>query len=106
MMVSRSLFRELGGFDEGLTVDFGDIDFCLRAGELGKRVVWTPRAFLRHHERSSLPRRTHPRDYERFRRRWRAPFPKGIPFIIRSSSPPRTSYPMARLFSADVSTPR
>jgi GT2 family glycosyltransferase len=33
-----------------LPVAFNDIDFCLRLGEAGWRVVWTPFAELTHHE--------------------------------------------------------
>lgn len=51
MAVPAAVFRELGGFDEkNLTSNFQDIDFCLRAGENGLQVVWTPFANLVHHE--------------------------------------------------------
>lgn len=80
MMIRRSLFGELGGFDEALAIDFGDIDFCLRAGERGARVVWTPHSVLIHHERSSLPWRTHTPDHVRFRRRWNGSFAEGDPY--------------------------
>jgi glycosyltransferase involved in cell wall biosynthesis len=50
MMVPRTVFAELGGFDENYEIGYGDIDFCLRAGEAGYRVVYTPFAELVHHE--------------------------------------------------------
>jgi len=50
MMIPKSVFAELGGFDENYEVGYGDIDICLRAGEAGYRVVYTPFAELLHHE--------------------------------------------------------
>ena len=51
MVVRRSVFERLGGFDEvHLAVACGDVDFCLRAREAGWRVVWTPYAVVMHHE--------------------------------------------------------
>ena len=51
LMVRREVFEKLGGFDESrLPVTFNDVDFCLRARELGWRVIYTPYAELTHHE--------------------------------------------------------
>lgn len=50
MMVRRSVFEELGGFDEELGVAYNDIDLCLRAGRSGKKVLYTPYAQLYHYE--------------------------------------------------------
>lgn len=45
------VYRRLGGLDaENLPVAFNDVDYCLRARELGLRVIWTPYAELYHHE--------------------------------------------------------
>jgi len=49
-MVRRELFEQLGGFDEAFPVEFNDIDFCLRCGQLGFRHVVVPEAVLMHHE--------------------------------------------------------
>jgi glycosyltransferase involved in cell wall biosynthesis len=47
MVFRREVFMEAKGFDGELPmVDFGDVDFCLRVGELGYRVIWTPFAEL------------------------------------------------------------
>jgi GT2 family glycosyltransferase len=49
MLTRTAFFRELGGFDEAnLPVQFNDIDFCLRAIAVGKRVVYEPAAVLTH----------------------------------------------------------
>jgi GT2 family glycosyltransferase len=54
MLVSRACFEALGGFDEEtFPIAYNDVDFCLRAGAGGWRVVWTPFARLVHHESAS-----------------------------------------------------
>ena len=53
LMVRRELFERVGGFDEALPVEFNDIDFCLRLGQLGYRNVIPPEAVLVHHESQS-----------------------------------------------------
>lgn len=50
LMTSRSLFDELGGLDEEFAVAYNDIDYCLRAGKRGMRVVFCPAAMLYHYE--------------------------------------------------------
>jgi len=42
MMMKKSLFVELGGFDPAMTGELADADLCLRAQKLGLRVVCTP----------------------------------------------------------------
>jgi GT2 family glycosyltransferase len=51
--VRRSVFFEAGGLNEELRVVFNDIDFCLRIGDHGYRIVWTPFAELFHLEAAS-----------------------------------------------------
>jgi GT2 family glycosyltransferase len=51
MAVRREAWDHVGGMDGiNLPVAFNDIDFCLRLGESGWRVVFTPYAELIHHE--------------------------------------------------------
>jgi O-antigen biosynthesis protein len=51
MAVRREAWDHVGGMDAvNLPVAFNDIDFCLRLGEAGWRVVFTPYAELIHHE--------------------------------------------------------
>jgi len=55
MALRRNVFDAVGGLDEvNLPVAFGDIDLCLRIGERGLRVIWTPFAELYHLESASL----------------------------------------------------
>lgn len=48
MMVKRSVFDEVGGFTKEFTIAYSDIDFCLKAQELGYYIVYTPYAKLSH----------------------------------------------------------
>ncbi len=51
MVVRRAAWDALGGLDEEVFgVSFNDVDFCLRLGQAGWKVVWTPAAELYHHE--------------------------------------------------------
>jgi len=53
LMSRRSVFEELGGFDENLQVAFNDVDYCLRLKDAGYQVLYTPHAELIHHESAS-----------------------------------------------------
>lgn len=52
----RSVFDELGGYDESLAVGFNDGDMCLRARHAGYWVVYNPFVELYHREFSSRSR--------------------------------------------------
>jgi hypothetical protein len=56
MLVRASLFRDLGGFDEGFAIALNDVDFCLRARRAGWRIVYCAEAVLTHYESLSLGR--------------------------------------------------
>ncbi len=49
-MMRRKVFDEIGGYDQGYKLAFGDIDFCLRVHEQGYRNIYTPFARLYHYE--------------------------------------------------------
>lgn len=74
MMVRRSVFESLSGFDEAFQVAFGDVDFCLRLRDLGLLVVYTPLATLYHHESASRGTLHPPQDDRLLRDRWRRYF--------------------------------
>jgi O-antigen biosynthesis protein len=51
MALRRSVYLEVGGMNEtDFPVAFNDVDLCLRIGELGHAIVWTPYAELYHSE--------------------------------------------------------
>jgi GT2 family glycosyltransferase/2-polyprenyl-3-methyl-5-hydroxy-6-metoxy-1,4-benzoquinol methylase len=55
MLIRRDVYAELGGMDsDNLAVLFNDVDFCIRAGQQGYRIVWTPFAMAIHHGSASL----------------------------------------------------
>lgn len=57
LAMRRAVFLEVGGLEEShLKVTFNDIDLCLRVGERGYRIVWTPFAELFHLESMSRGR--------------------------------------------------
>jgi GT2 family glycosyltransferase len=92
MMVRRSVFTELGGFDERLRVAFNDVDFCLRARECGLLVVQTPHAVLRHHE-SATRGPLHPgAEYRFMRRRWSDVIEAGDPYYNPNLTLDREDY--------------
>ncbi|MBW1698264.1 MAG: glycosyltransferase [Deltaproteobacteria bacterium] len=68
MMIRRSVFHEVGGFDENITHAFNDIDLCLKIREKGYRVIYTPYAELYHHESLSRGYEDTPEKQERFNR--------------------------------------
>jgi GT2 family glycosyltransferase len=70
--IRRSVFFEVGGFDQiNLPVSFNDIDLCLRLGDYGYRVVWTPFAELFHLESASRGKEdVDPVTRERFLSEW------------------------------------
>jgi GT2 family glycosyltransferase len=53
MAVPRAAFEALGGLNEALPVACNDVEFCLRLGALGYRVIFTPWAVLTHHEQAT-----------------------------------------------------
>ncbi|OUQ46184.1 glycosyltransferase family 2 protein [Lachnoclostridium sp. An118] len=53
MMISKELFKKIGGFDEKLKVAFNDIDLCMKIREQGLLIVYTPYAELYHYESKS-----------------------------------------------------
>ncbi len=67
LMVKASIYHEVGGLDEGLSVAFNDIDFCLRVRNAGYRNVWTPYAEMYHHESASRGTEDTPEKQARFK---------------------------------------
>ncbi len=53
MLVRREVFRELGGFNEKLPLNYNDVDFSLRVRQNGLRVVLSPQAEAIHFHMTS-----------------------------------------------------
>ena len=54
MLIKRSLFEKIGGFDERFDVYYGDSDLCLNAQKYGFKVIYTPYAILKHDGSSKI----------------------------------------------------
>lgn len=66
LMVRRTVWNQVNGFDESLAVAFNDVDFCLRVKAVGYRNVWTPYAEMNHHESASRGNETTPEKQARY----------------------------------------
>lgn len=53
MMVKRSVFQEVGGFDERFKVSCHDVDFCLRVNKAGYRVAYNGTIEFYHQENAT-----------------------------------------------------
>ncbi|MGB8652225.1 MAG: glycosyltransferase [Mycobacteriales bacterium] len=69
-LMRRTVFDEVGGYDTELPLNYNDIDFCLRVGARGYRVVQLNAARLVHHESVTRPRGVHSSEQELFQSRW------------------------------------
>jgi len=86
MMCRRQVFEELGGFDEALAVELGDIDFCLRLRRAGYRIIYTPHAELVHHESHTKGTSGSYHDTRVFLRQWIDEIRRGDPFYNENLS--------------------
>jgi GT2 family glycosyltransferase len=69
--IRRAVFFEAGGLDEvNLWRAYSDVDFCLRIGDHGYRVVWTPFAELFHLDPESCGPENTPTKRMLFSREW------------------------------------
>ena len=87
LMISRSDFDAIDGFDEAFTVAFNDIDFCLKVRSMDKLVVFNPYVELYHYESKSRGAEDTPEKLERFRKevrrfrkKWKEILDKGDPY--------------------------
>jgi glycosyltransferase involved in cell wall biosynthesis len=84
MMVKKSAFYQIGGFDERFSVGFSDIDLCMRSREHGFVNVITPFAELLHYESATRGKTyvgdSHPEDTALFREKWEEFISAGDPY--------------------------
>lgn len=87
LMVRKTVFDAVKGFDEDFALDFNDIDLCLRLGQLGYRTVWTPHAELYHFESKTRGYAINQsqqirfmRETQRFQTKWASLFQNGDPY--------------------------
>ena len=70
MLVRRDVYWTIDGFDEEMGVVYNDVDFCLRMGRSGRKVLYTPYAQLEHDESSSRGPLNPSDDIDLFFTRW------------------------------------
>ena len=87
LLMKKSIFEEIGGFEEKLAYAFNDVDLCLRIREKGYLVVYNSEAWLYHYESKSRGLEDTPEKVARFnqemdycRSRWRDILRDGDPY--------------------------
>ena len=87
LMIKRSVFEQVEGFDEGFKVALNDIDLCLKVRKSGYDVIIHPGVELYHYESKSRGLEETPEKHERFKReisrfrdRWKKELDEGDPF--------------------------
>ena len=67
----RQVLEAVNGFDEGFSLEFNDVDLCLKIRQAGWRIVYTPFAEMIHSEKASRGERVPPGEQTaRFLGRW------------------------------------
>jgi GT2 family glycosyltransferase len=110
LLTRRSVYEAVGGLDEdNFAVAFNDIDFCLRVGVAGYRVLWTPFARLLHDSSASLNAAVEQKSVEekqaRFRRERVAMFQRWLPQIAFDPAYNRNLTAMAMGFAVETEGP-
>lgn len=87
MLVKKSDFQEVGGFDESFQVAFNDIDLCMKLRAGNKKIVFTPYAELYHYESKSRGLEDTPekqfrfdKEVKRFQKKWGKWLENGDPY--------------------------
>jgi GT2 family glycosyltransferase/glycosyltransferase involved in cell wall biosynthesis/2-polyprenyl-3-methyl-5-hydroxy-6-metoxy-1,4-benzoquinol methylase/Flp pilus assembly protein TadD len=71
LLIRRSVFAEIGGFDEGFINGFEDVDLCLKVRDKRGRIVYQPRSVLYHLESQTPGRKQHDQsNANRLHQRW------------------------------------
>ncbi len=72
LLTDTELFRTLGGFDEdNFSVEFNDVDYCLRAKEFGKKIVYAAEVELTHITSASRGNTYNPQEHINFLEKYR-----------------------------------
>jgi GT2 family glycosyltransferase len=83
LMLRKTLFDELGGFDEAMPIGFNDTDLCLRIRAAGYRILYDGATILYHYEsatRSQTRQVFHPEDTSAMIEKWGDVLRAGDPF--------------------------
>lgn len=91
MMVKKSLFDQINGFDVDFKVAFNDVDFCLRLMEKGFHNIFNPYCEMYHYESASRGYEDTPKkskrfeeEVKKFKNKWKDFLKKGDPYYNKS----------------------
>lgn len=70
-LMRREVFDRVGGYDTRLPLNYNDVDFCLKVGDRGWRIVQANDVRLVHHESMTRPRGVNSVEQFAFLDRWR-----------------------------------
>ena len=84
-MVKRDLFHLVSGFDEDFSVNFNDVDFCLKLRKEGYLNIFIPHVHLYHHEKATREK-TEPdalisKEILIFRKKWKTELMSHDPYL-------------------------
>ena len=96
MMMRRSLFEEVGGFNEHFFTAYQDVDLCLRLRERHLRIIYTPEALVVHHESTSRKDYYDMIDRMLLLDQWEPLIERGDPYYNPNLSLERGDYSSAR----------
>lgn len=91
MLLRRSLFEELGGFDEDFFMYGEDMDLCCRVKEKGLRVLYCADGYMLHHHGKCgrSPRQT-AAFYDSmvlfYEKHWRSAYPRAVYAAVRAAA--------------------
>lgn len=80
LMMRKSVYREIGGFDENLDVIYNDVDICLKVICKGYYIIWNSHVVLNHYESASKGQTMPERNMKYFCDRWSTFLKSGDPF--------------------------
>ena len=86
LMIKKSLFDQIGGFDEHFAYSFNDVDLCLRLREKGYTIIYTPHAVLYHHGTYTRPYTEDEKEIVFFVKRWHDLILRGDPYYDQTLS--------------------
>src|SRR5262249_11872476 len=92
LLMKRADFEAVGGFSEHYFIHYHDVYLCLRLRRMGKRIVFTPRAELVHHECATRGDSWNWVDYTLLLDQWQDEIEAGDPYYNPNFDPARVDY--------------
>ena len=101
LMMKKSVFQKVGGFDEELCVALNDVDICMKVRKAGELIMFNPYATLHHYESKSRGFENTPEKQARFQReiayfqsKWEKELEAGDPYYNKNQTLHRADYSM------------